>query len=200
MQQNEADQVPDGLVEEGGVPVAGNSRNHLNAHAQEEVVVDLRAEGLPVEEIAPAADALADQQAQRHDVQIGRQLLLLHLGEEQQAQGGADDAAVDGDAALPDVESGNRVVLVVVPLEDHVVDSGADDGQGNGEENRVDHAVHIGAELLDPPAHVENRQQEAQGDDHAVEIDFSAEDGKGQGPGQVQPLNPQPGEGNCAVV
>ena len=104
MQQHEADQIPDGLIEEGGVPVAEHTEAVRQPHAQKEIVEDLRAVGLPIEEVSPAADALADQQAQGHDVQIGAKLLLFQLGEEQQAQDGADDAAVDGDAALPDVE------------------------------------------------------------------------------------------------
>ena len=103
MEQEKAHEIPQRLIEKGGVPVAHHAVGAGDAHAQEEVVEDLRAVGLPVEEVAPAAHALADEQAQGHDVQIGGQLLLFDFGEEQQAQDRADDAAVNGDAALPDV-------------------------------------------------------------------------------------------------
>ena len=195
MQQDEARQIPERLIEEGGVPVAHDPVRLLDAHAEEKVVEDLRAEGLPVEEVPPAANQLTDQQTQGHDVQIGRQLLLLELGEEQQPQNGADDAAVDGDAPLPDVEGGDGIVLVEIPAEDHVVDPGADNGRGHGEENGVRHQVKVGAEFLDPLFGVEDGQQKTQGDDQPVVVDLLAEDGEGQGPGRVDPLNPQPGEG-----
>ena len=200
MEQKEADEVPDGLVEEGGVPIPRDAGSGLEAHAQEEAVKDLRAICFPVEEVAPAADALADEQTQGHEVQVGGQLLLLYLGKEEQTQDRADDAAVDGDAALPDVEGGDGIVLVVLPLEGYIVDPGADDGQGHGEEQGVGDQVEVRTEVLGPLPQIEDAQQEAEGDDNAVEIDLPAKDGKGQGPGRVDPVDPQAGEGDRACV
>ena len=65
VQHHEAQTVPEGFIEEGGMEIPGQLRNGVvKAHPQE--AFGFRAEGLPVEEVAPAADALADEEAQRH--------------------------------------------------------------------------------------------------------------------------------------
>ena len=172
----------------------------FNAHAQEEIAKNLLAEALPVEEIAPAAHTLTDQQPQNHDVQIGGDFLLFDLREEKQSQNPADHAPVDGQTAPPDVEDGGEVAPIAVPAEDHIVDSGADNGCGHGEEDCVRHPVKVGAELGDSGTHVENGQQEAQGDHQAVEVDIQSEGGKGKGAGGIDSLDSQPGEGNGTGV
>ncbi len=68
--------------------------------------------GLPVDKVAPAANALADEQPQAPNVQHGGGADFLDLGENNHRRDCADNAAVDGQATLPDVQHPDGVVPV----------------------------------------------------------------------------------------
>ena len=131
----------------------------------------LRTEGLPVHEIAPTADALADEEAQHHHVQQGSHLDLLDLAEDADAQDCTQNTAIDGQAAFPDVEELVQMLAVVVPGEDAVIKSGAEDGEGGHPQHAVHQVIFLDAELAAALATVEHRQDQAEGNDHTVIID-----------------------------
>ncbi len=94
MQQDEAGEVPEGLIEEGRVDHALAVDGHAPGEGRRAAV------GLAVDEIAPAADALADEQAERREIAQARERELFDAAVHEQADERADDAAVDSDAAL----------------------------------------------------------------------------------------------------
>lgn len=86
------------------------------------------AESFLVHKVTPAADTLTDEIAKRRDIQHGEQVHLADLRDDAAAQHAADDAAVNAEAALFDVEDFHRVRDVLVArVEDDVVKTRADD-------------------------------------------------------------------------
>ena len=78
VQQHEAAKIPHRFVQEGGVVVFRlPGEGIVQTHAEE--AVRGGAEGLPVHEVAPAADGLADEKAQQHQIQHGGELDFLEF-------------------------------------------------------------------------------------------------------------------------
>ena len=143
------------------------------------------AEGLPVDEIGPAADDLAQEQPHHRKVRHGPEGNLFKSGEEEGHQGPGDDGAVNGDAAVPDgdgpapVQSAG-VVPVEVQVEKDVIDPGAQDAAGHRPEHEVQHMVLRQAVALGLPHAQQQPRQEAQGQDDTVPVDAVAHmDGDG---------------------
>ena len=136
---------------------------------------------LAVHEVAPAAHELADDDAHARHVEQDGGRDLLDLCNDEQRDGAADDAAVDGKSALPDVEDGDGIVGVELPVENAVVQPRADNADGHGPEDHVEHVILRDAEVLCAVQHIQNGQQKAAGNDDAVPVDILAEDGKGHG-------------------
>ena len=147
----------------------------------------LHAEGLPVHEVAPAAHRLADHQTHDHQVHQGEEGELPLPGHHHAHDHHGDDRAVDGQTAVPDGHGPAPVegaigILIEIQVEDHVVEPGAQDAEGDAPEHRVQHVVLLQTVLL-PPAHTERqRKQQACGDEDAVPVDAVAHvDGLGRG-------------------
>ena len=99
-------------------------------------------ERLLVEEVAPPADRLREQEGRRHDVQIGekRQPLGPDVGTAREQP--RDEAPVDRQATLPDREHPPpRLRLVVVEVEEDVVEPGADQAADQGDLRRLEKVV-----------------------------------------------------------
>ena len=163
----------------------------VQAHPEE--AVSLCAEGLPVEEIAPAADALANEEAQQDQIQRCGKLDFLHLAECPHTGHRAQHAAVNGDAAVPDVQHGDGVPGKFIPGEGAVVGPGAQNGEGGHPQHAVQHMVLRQAEFLGPLGAVQNRQHQADGDDQAVIMDGQGAEFNGSV--RIQ-FDPQSGEGD----
>ena len=88
-------------------------------HAAEDI--RLRAEGLAVHEVAPAAEYLPDQQPVAQQVEHRAERYLLFAAHEPYHQHPGDDAAVNGEPAVVDGEYLVRVLDVVIQPEEHVV-------------------------------------------------------------------------------
>ena len=196
VQDQEARKIPQAFVQEGGVVVFPLARHRIvQAHAGEGH--GRRAEGLPVEEVAPAAHKLADEEAHNHQVQQCGQGAFFNAAIDGNAYKGSDDCTVDGKTAVPDVQHGDGVVGVVRPAEHAVINSGADDGKGRDPEDAVENVVLGQPGPLAAAAAIDSGQQQAKGDDHAVQVD-------GQGPDIEVPdgidLNSQQRERDCGIV
>ena len=132
--QQQADEVPQALVQEGGMylhqlPGSGGQL-HAPGHG------GFRTKGLAVQEIAPAADGLADEQPHDHQVHHGPQLDMAAAAQDNGHDDHSDDAAVDGQAAVPDGDGLGPaepalVVLELAEIEQNVIDPRADDAAGN---------------------------------------------------------------------
>ena len=198
MQQNEAEQAPHGFVEEAGVyRLCRNQRavgiialdpglDLAARHAEDAVRV--AAERLMVHEVAPASDTLADQEAERYDVVHREQPHLAQLADHRADNQGADDTAVDREAAVPDVEDRFPVAGIALPVEDDVVQSCADDTADDAADDAVQCAVGVQTEAAHSAECIEHGEHHADRDQHAVPCDGKAEQGKGGAPdGQLKP-------------
>ena len=145
-------------------------RRNLNGHGKEAEggARHVQTVGLDIEPVAPAADALRQREAGRDRVAEEQRGQLPFPGKDQQDDEPGDDAAVDGDTALPDAEHGKDVIPELRPGENDVIDPGADDAERQKPEGQVDEGIlrKAGAALL--PAGEENRQDDAGDDQHAV--------------------------------
>ena len=193
VQQHEARHAQQGLVQKAGVhrAAAHHGLGVVADHAPGQIGGG--AEGLLVYEVAPAADGLADEEAQGGHIQHGGHLQLTQLGHEPAEHQGPDDAPVDGKAALPDVEDLDGVApILVAVVKDAVVEAGADDGPYQAHQHRIDEAVGVHVHLLAGPEGVAHPQQEAQGDEDAVPAHLEIADGEGHF--VYRTFDPQAGE------
>ena len=172
--QQQPHEVPEALVEKGGVDlhVLGGAGPQAHPPGQ----VRQATEGLPVDEVGPAADDLAQQQT--HDGQVcqSAQRDLFVSGEDEGHQGPGDDGAVDGDAAVPDGDDPAPVqspggVSVEVQVEKDVIDAGTQDAAGHRPENEVQHVVLRQAIALGLTHAQQQPRQETEGQDDAVPVD-----------------------------
>ena len=97
------------------------------------------AEGLLVEEIAPPSDRLTERHARRGRVEVTRQGQAPPPRVRAAGQESADQAAVERRPALPDGEDPPRVLPVVGPGEQHVVEPGADETAEERQLGRLEH-------------------------------------------------------------
>src|SRR5215467_4816509 len=145
-EEEEHHQVPQRLVEERGMEVLvlrvldGPMRRRDEKPPRQ---VRRRAEGLLVEEVAPAADGLTEGEARSCDVQVrdGGQSARERVTTAHEET--ADDAAVNGEAALPHREDFSREAKVVVEVEGHVIQSRADEPAEETELRGLEHAIGI---------------------------------------------------------
>ena len=84
------------------------------------------AERLYIDEVAPASDALSDQQRRADEVEHRQYLHLAQLAEQSSDQKRADETAVDRKSAVPYLEYAHGVILELAPLEYDVIRSCAD--------------------------------------------------------------------------
>ena len=154
------------------------------------------AEGLPVEEVAPASGTLADEKAQGHQVQQGTDSDLLYQAEHRDTHQGTQHTAVNGQTTLPDVQHGNGVIPVHIPGKGAVVGPGAQNGKGGHPQHTVDNIVFLQPELLAPAAGIQHRRNQAAGNDEAVHVDIQGADA--EGPDGID-LDSQTGERDFSI-
>ena len=136
------------------------------------------AKGLLIEEVAPAAAALPDEKAHSSQVEHGQHRHAPPLAGQTTEQKAANNAAVDGKAAIPD---GDHLpdALIFKRCHSHIVGAGADDAQHHADEDDIHHAVRVHAELDAVAERKHQGQAQAHGDAHAVPVDADPADGKG---------------------
>ena len=196
IQNQKSHQIPHRFIQEGGVVVFIRPGDGVvKSHAEERIRG--RAEGLPVEEVSPAADALADEKAAQHQIQKGGQVGLFDFAEDDHADHRADHRTVDGDAAVPDIQHGDGVLPVAVPGESTVVDSGADNGQGRDPQHAIQQIILAQSRIVAASAGIQHRQQQPQGDDQPVIMNLQGPQGKASSRIQLQA---QKGKGNGGIV
>ena len=150
--------------------------------------------GLHIHKVAPPANKLADEQPVDTQVGKGQKADLFHMTEEEQHHQGGQDGPVDGQTAVAVAEDGPPVQAAVRPavepqIKNDVIGPDGHKGHGDGTDHHVGDLVLGDAEALAPLAAQEHGQQQAAGNDDAIPIDGTAQQGKGhpvQGKGQSQ--------------
>ena len=181
--QQQANEVPQALVEEGGVDL--HILRGAGPHPHPPGQVRQTAEGLPVDEVGPAADDLAQQQAHDRQVRQSAERNVFAAGEEEGDQGSGDDGAVDGDAAIPDGDDpapvqGSAGVPVEVQIKEDIVNTGPQNAAGHRPEHEVQHVVLRQAIALGLLHAQQQARQKGQGQNDAVPVDAVAHmDGHG---------------------
>ena len=135
------------------------------------------AERLLIDEVAPAADPLPDEEPQRDKIKQRQQRHLAPFGGQPAKDKCAEDRAVDGDAALADVDH-LPDALVGKGRHSHIVDAGAYDGHHSADGHHIDQPVGVNAVVHGIAEGVEHRQQHTCRDDNAVPIDIEPADGQ----------------------
>ena len=145
----------------------------LDPHGQQ--IVRVAAEGLAVEEISPASDHLARNQSQNTGVCHAQKGLLLYPCIHSQRQNRPDDSAIDGQAAGSQIENLDGVVLVQLPVENHIVQPRSDNGKNDGIEGKVQVKVRVLTSAPGVPHGHPHARQHSQSDDDAVKSHPEAE-------------------------
>ena len=117
-------------------------------------------EGLLIDEVAPAANALPDQKAQRHQIKQRQQRHLAPFGGQGAEHKRTDDRAIDGDAALADVDHLPEA-LILKGCHSYVINTGTDDGHDRADGHNVHQTVRVDAVVHGIAEGVEHRQQHA---------------------------------------
>ena len=177
-QDQQSDQIPHALVEEGGVDFDGLGGAGPQLHAPGQV--GHAAEGLAVDEVGPAADALAQDQSDGAQVGEGGEFQLMAPGVEEQHDDAGNDGAVDGQAAVPQAHHGAPVqtavrLAVEIQVEQDIVDAGADDAAGDGPQDQIHHVVLADAEVLGLAQGQSQARQHGAGQDDTVPVDAVAD-------------------------
>ena len=155
--------------------------NDVNAgHAEYPVRLAGGTECFLVDEVAPSAYSLSDEESQGSQVSHRPEIHLAHPARDESAEESADDAAVDRKSAVPDRRKSRHEVVVdsavrIKGLEYAVVYSRPEESAYQRHEHDVEHSLPANAEALSPAAGIEVRQDNADGDQHAVPVDFDTE-------------------------
>ena len=132
-----------------------------------------------IREIAPAPDALADQESEGRNIKHRQEPYLAQLADDRTDQQRTDQAAVDCKAAVADIEDRFPVSGVAVPVENHVVQSCADDTADHAADDAVQRTVGIQTEAAHSAERVDHCKHHAGRDEKPVPCDGKAENGKG---------------------
>lgn len=124
-----------------------------------------------VEEVAPASDALSQQESDADNIQQGQELHLAYLCHQKSCQKAADDAAVNGESAFPDIEDAFPVAGVVVPVQQNVIGTCAHHAADDAADDAVHDTVGVQPVLFHLGESVDHRQHQPQGDEDAVPLD-----------------------------
>ena len=134
---------------------------------------------LTVDKVAPSSDTLTDQQTERRQITQAGKRQFLNSAVHRQCNHNTDDRTVNRNAALPDGDDLARVLRVVAPFENDVVDTRADDAEGHADDEAVGEVIRGDAEVLRPGIDVERGEDKAGADDDAVPVDVLSEHGDG---------------------
>ena len=105
-----------------------------------------RAEGLPVDEVGPAANNLPQQQPHYRQIPHGKKRDLMALRVNQRHNDAYNHRAVNGQPAVPDPSHSRPVQAAVrsaveIQIEQHIVEPGADDAAGQRPEHHIHYIV-----------------------------------------------------------
>ena len=173
MQHDKAEQAEQRFIQEAWVHIADNlERRAVAVHTPRQI--RCRTESLLVDKVAPAADALTDQETDGSHVEHGENIHLPPFCDQAADEQRADDAAVNAEAALLDVEDLKRVLQILVArVKQHVVKTRADDAADQTADDRIKQVVLVDIHFFARCKAVQNGEQKADADDDAVPVNFA---------------------------
>ena len=168
-EEKENQQVPEGFIEKRGhMPETVRLDEHGEGKKLQRGVAHCQAVSLLVEIIAPAADRLGQDETRGDDITEGKEGNISVFAEKPGGDQAGDDAAVDGDAALPDSHHGKEIVLKGIPGEGNIINPGTDDADGQGPQGKIDDGILFETGALFFPRAEVNGQRSARDDQKAV--------------------------------
>ena len=164
----------------------------------------LGAESLPVDEVGPPANDLAQQQTHDRQVRHGGEADLLQPCKDQGHNDAGDDSAVDGQPPIPNSDDPSPVQASVsgsvqVQVKDHVVNAGPQDAAGHRPQHEVQHVVLRQAEALGPLHAQKQARQHTEGQNDPIPVDAMA-DMDGDGVGVEFPVAEQAGKADGHIL
>ena len=136
------------------------------------------AEGLLVDKVAPAANALANQKAHGRQVKHGQHRHLAPFAQKPARYKRRNNGAVNAHAAQADVQHLGKA-FVFKRRCGHIIGAPANDGAHRGAEDDVHHAVGVNAVASGLPEREQQRQQKPAGNQNAVPVHGHAEQREG---------------------
>lgn len=171
-QHQEDDDAPEGFVEEGRMDILPIDQDGPRE-------IGRRAVGFAVEEVAPASDGLRQCHGREQEVGDIENGKLLEMTEQDGREETEKKAAVDGEAALPDIEDAREVVAIEIEIEENIISASADDAEREDEKGEVQDGIRIEVMTGSSSAADENGQCGTAGDENAVPADVYTEEREG---------------------
>jgi len=176
-QEEEQKETPDGFIQERGMiafTVYYLSPGEIGLHTM----------SFLVKEISPSADGLSQSKHRCTEVQHGKKVFLIHLGNDVRGYDTEDDATVNGQTAVSRIEYGCPVSCIHVPVKDHVVGSGAYYGGRDEAYHQIDEMIGLYAETGGTFIGNDGRQNKADADKDSVPHDIYSEYGEAYSSGR----------------
>src|SRR5262249_42628978 len=143
-EQQENGEIPQRLVEKGRMEVLELAEPRRPVSGRDvELPGQVRRppEGFLVEEVPPAPDRLPDRDAGPRPTEAPQDRQPPSPRQEHAHERPHDEATVDGESPFPHSHDLRRVLSVIIPVEDHFVDTGADQPRENRPLRRTDDVV-----------------------------------------------------------
>ena len=148
----------------------GIDKGQLYSHGKQGVGIS--AEGLTVEKIAPSAYKLTDEYSEKTAVGKQKEAYLPDPAENKCCNTAGNDTSVYGETALTDIQNADKIVFILIPFEEYIVQSGAYDSEYYGKNKKI--IVQIRVIMMSSGIMLYNkeRQQHADADDYSVKCNF----------------------------
>ena len=153
--------------------IPGANRLNRKLHGKKAVIVF--SEHLTVHEIPPAADSLPQDQPRHAGVPHQERVLLLDPAIDEQRGKCRDDTAVYGQAAVPQLEDAQQIVLVIIPREYHIINPRPYDGKNHGINGKIPIIIRILACHLRHMGRHQDARQDTDSDDQAIKGNIEPE-------------------------
>lgn len=166
MEQYEACKTPQRFVKKAGV--YSDHTCSLAHHSPWEI--GFCAECLLIHKVAPSSYSLSEQKSNHCDVENRHNLHFLKLSHSQTACKRTYNSSVDCETSVVYVENLNRILTVIIPLEQAIIQSCADNARYNSDQNTIYKPVEINIISRRASPRIGYCKQESAGDYKSVPI------------------------------
>ncbi len=147
-------------------------RVNRQSHGEQRICIS--AKHFPVEEVPPSAYNLSENQSIDPAVPdlIRRQLFKPAVYKQRRKRG--DHRAVDGQTAPPEIEDAQKVIFVLIPGKDHVIDPCPDHGKNDCINAKIPYNVCVHSLRFCHALRHQHAKYDTDTDDHAVKSDLKS--------------------------
>ena len=168
-----------------------NCRNG-QTHCQK--IVRIFPKDLSVSEISPSADCLSKGKSHDTGISHKKKILFFYLCINKCGQESRDHSTVNCHAAFPSIDYAQKIISITIPIEDHIINSGTDNGKNHGINGKVPIQVRILSRYLSQSCCHQDTGDYADTDDHSIKCYRKPKHLKAFG--HVPQVNPQIGKCN----